>query len=105
MRPKERGEQLERIYEEGGDEALSEFANTNPIEYLDALEAIYIVEGDDEGLEEFQAATSAEVRRAVEDLITRDGFVAFDGALRFARENGMDETADKIASFLQRMRH
>ncbi len=105
MTPKERVEQLYRIYEEGGDEALSEFANTNPIEYLDALEAVYIVEGDDEGLEEFQATTSAEVRRAVEDLITRDGFVVFDELLRVARENGMDDTADKITSFLQRMRH
>ena len=105
MTPKERIEQLQRIYEEGGDEALAEFANTNPIEYLDALEAVYIVEGDDEGLEEFQAATSAEVRRAVEDLITRDGFVVFDELLRVARQNGMDDTADKITSFLQRMRH
>ena len=105
MTPKERVEQLQHIYEEGGDEALSEFATTNPIEYLDALEAIYIVEGDDEGLEEFQAATSAEVRRAVEDHLTREGFAVFDETLRIARENGMDDTADKITSFLQRMRH
>lgn len=105
MRPKERVEQLQRIYEEGGDEALSEFANTSPIEYLDALEAIYIVEGDDEGLEEFQVATSEAIRRAVEDHLTREGFVFFDDALRIARENGMDDTADKIASFLQRIRH
>ncbi len=88
-----------------GDEALSEFVNTNPIEFLKAIEATYIVEDDDEGLEEFQAATSAEVRRAVEDLITRDGFVVFDELLRVARENEMDDTADKIVSFLQRMRH
>ena len=105
MTPKERVEQLERIYEEGGDEALSEFVNTNPIEFLKAIEATYIVEDDDEGLEEFQAAMSEEARRAVEDHITRDGFRVFDELVRRARENGMDDTADKIASHLQRLRH
>lgn len=105
MTPKERVEQLQRIYEEGGDEALSEFANTNPIEYLRAIEATYIVEDDDEGLEEFQAAASEACRRAVEDHITRDGFVVFDELVRIARENGMDDTADKVASYLQGLRH
>ena len=105
MTPKERVEQLQRIYEEGGDEALSKFANTSLIEYLRAIEATYIVEGDDEGFEEFQAATSEAVRRAVEDHITRDGFVVFDKLVRLARESGMDDTADKIASHLQRLRH
>ncbi len=105
MTPKERVEQLQRIYEEGCDEALSEFVNTNPIEFLRAIEATYIVEDDDEGLEEFQAAVSEEARRAVEDHITRDGFVVFDRLVRYARENGMDDTADKIASYLQRLRH
>ncbi len=105
MTPKERVEQLQRIYEEGGDEALSEFADTNPVEYLRAIEAFLIVEGDDEGLEEFQAAMSEEARRAVEDHITQGGFVVFDKLVRIARENGMDDTADKIASHLQRLRH
>ncbi len=44
MTPKEYVEQLQRIYEEGGDEALSKFANTNPVEYLKAVEATYIGE-------------------------------------------------------------
>ena len=105
MTPKERVEQLQRVYEEGGDEALSEFANTIPVEYLKAVEACYIVEGDDEGLEEFQAEMSAACRRAVEDSLTQDGFAVFDKLVRIARENGMDETADKMASYLQRLRH
>ena len=105
MTPKEHVEHLQRLYEEGGDEALSEFANADPIEYLSAIEATYIVDGDDEGLEEFQAAISKECRHAVEDHITRNGFVVFDELVRIARENGMDDTADKIASHLQRLRH
>ena len=105
MTPKERVEQLQHIYEEGGAEALSEFADTNPVEYLRAIEAAYIVEGDDEGLEEFQAVASEAVRRAVEDQLTRGGFVVWDKLVRIARENGMDDTADKIASYLLRLRH
>ena len=101
MTPKERVEQLERIYEEGGDEALSEFVNTNPIEFLKAIEATYIVEDDDEGLEEFQAAWSEAVRRAVDDHITRGGFVVIEKLVRIARENGMDDTADKIAAVIR----
>ncbi len=105
MTPKERVEQLLRIFEEGGDEALSEFADTKPVEYVRAIEAVYIVEGDDEGLEEFQAAWSEAVRRAVDDHITRGGFVVIEKLVRIARENGMDDTADKIASYLRRLRH
>ncbi len=105
MTPKERVEQLQRIYEEGGDEALSEFADTNPVEYVRAIEAVYIVEGDDEGLEEFQMAASEAFRRAVDDSITQDGFVVWHDVVRIARENGMDDTADKIASYLQRLRN
>ena len=105
MTPKERVEQLQRIYEEGGDEALSDFANTNPVEYIRAIEAFLMVEGDDEGLEEFQAAVSEAFRDAVDHHITRDGFKGVDELVRIARENGMDDTADKIASHLQRLRH
>ena len=39
-------EQLPRIYEEGGDEALSEFVRTNPFEFIEAVEAFFIVEND-----------------------------------------------------------
>ncbi len=39
MTPKERVEQLERIFKEGGEQALNEFMTTNPVEYLKALEA------------------------------------------------------------------
>ena len=105
MTPKERVEQLKCIYEEGGDKALSDFQNTNPVEYVRAIEAAYIVEGDDEGFEEFQAAWSEAIRRAVKDHITRDGFVWGDELVRIARENGMDDTADKVTSYLQRLRN
>ncbi len=105
MTPKERVDQLQRIYEEGGAEALDEFANTNPAEYLRAVEAIYIVEGDDEGLEEFQAEVSEAIRRAVDESITQGGFVVFDKMVRIAREHGVDDTADKITSYLQRLRN
>ena len=103
--PKERVEQLQRIYEEGGDKALSEFANTNTVEFVRAIEAIYIVEGDDEGLEEFQADWSEAIRSAVADAITQNGFVGVNEMVRICRENGMDDTADKIASYLQRLRN
>ena len=107
MKPKERAEQWRRIYEEGGeealDEAISECANTNPVECINTIEAAFIVDGDDEGLEEFQAEFSRECRRAIDDHITRDGFVVWDDVVRLARERGMDDTADKIARYLQRL--
>ncbi len=105
MTPKERVEQLQRVYEEGGDEALSEFANTNPVEYIRAIEATYIVEGDDEGFEEFQAEMSEACRRAVEDHLTQNGFAVFDELVRIAHGIGMDDAADNIASHLQRLRN
>ncbi len=74
MTPKERLEKLELILEEGGDEALSRFLETNPDEFLKAIEAFYILNGDDEGLDEI---------------------------IRLARELGDNETADKIESLLK----
>ena len=74
MTPKERLEKLERILEDGGDESLSRFLETNPDEFLKAIEAFYILNGDDEGLDEI---------------------------IRLARELGDNETADKIESLLK----
>ena len=100
---KPRVERLLRVYEDGCEEALLEFARTSPTEYIEAIEAIYIVEGDDEGLEEYQAEVSAICRDAVERLITQDGFTVFDEMVRLARENGMDDHADEMEAQLKRM--
>ena len=109
MTPKERVEQWRQIYEEGGeealDEAISECANTNPVECINTIEAAFIVDGDDEGLEEFQAEFSRECRRAIEDQLTRDGLAFFDKLVRLARENGMDDVADSFELHSQRFRN
>ena len=102
---KARVERLVRIHEDGGEEALLEFARTSPTEYIEAIEAIYIVEGDDEGLEEYQAEVSAMSRDAVDDILTKDGFAIFDDLVRWARENGEDDKADGLESHLKRLRH
>ena len=102
---KARVERLLRVYEDGGEEALLEFARTSPTEYIEAIEAIYIVEGDDEGLEEYQAEVSAICRDVVERLITQDGFTVFDEMVRLARENGMDDRTDEMEAQLKRMRN
>ena len=102
---KARVERLLRIHEDGGEEALLEFARTSPTEYIEAIEAIYIVEGDDEGLEKYQAEVSTMCRDAVERLITQDGFAIFDDLVRLARENGMDDHADEWEAHLKRMRN
>ena len=93
---KARAERLLRVYEDGGEEALLEFARTSPTEYIEVIEAIYIVEGDDEGLEEYQAEVSAMSRDAVDDILTKDGFAIFDDLVRWARENGEDDKADRL---------
>ena len=109
MTPKESAERLRRIFEEGGEEAfgeaLSELASTDPVECIETIEAIHIIEGDDEGLEVFQADLSRGIRRAIEDQLTQDGFAFFDKLIRLARENGMDDTADKFAAYSQRFRN
>ena len=109
MTPKERAVQWQHIYEEGGEEALdkaiSELVNTNPVECINTIEAAFIVGGDDEGLEEFQANFSRECRRAIEDRLTQDGLAFFDEMVRLARENGMDDVADSFESYSQRFRN
>ena len=109
MTPKKRAEQLKRIYEEGGAEALSKFtdrlAETNPVEYIEAMEAVYILEGDDEELEEFQAKLSRNIQQSLDDHLSKDGFAGFDEMIRLAREQGEDEAADKIEAYLKRLRH
>ena len=102
---KARVERLLRVYEDGGEEALLEFARTSPTEYIEAIEATYIVEGDDEGLEEYQAEVSALSRKVVDDILTKDGFAIFDDLVRWARENGEDDKADRLESHLKRLRH
>ena len=104
MKPKDLVEKLKEIYEAGGDEALNDYAQSNPVEYLQAIEAIYIDEGDDEGLEEFRAAFSRELRDVVDEHLTKDGFAAFDEMLRLARDNDQTETADRIEAYLNRLR-
>ncbi len=109
MTPKERAEQWKRVYEDGGDEALgkaiSEFGNTNPVECIETIEASFIADGDDEGLEEFQAEISRECRRAIEEQLTQDGLAFFDELIRMARENGMDDVADSFEAHSRRFRN
>ena len=105
MTPKERAEQLVRLFEEGGEQALHEFATTKPIECLKAVESIYIIDEDFDGLDEFQAEVSEACRHGVEEQLTEDGFARFDEIVRLAREIGDDEAADKIESYLEWLRH
>ena len=105
MTPTDLIEKLQQIYEAGGDDALDDYAQSNPVEFLKAIEAVYIVKGDDEGLQELRAEISDAFRDAVGDHLTKNGFAAFDEILRLARDNDMTETTDQIEAYLKRLRN
>lgn len=102
---KEHVEKLQRLYEEGGEEAIAEFAESNPAEYFHAIEALYVVEEDFDGLEDFQASVSEACRNAMDEHLSKEGFSAFDEIIRLARKEGRYESVEKLERYLKRLRH
>ena len=109
MTPEERIDQLIRIHENGGIEALAEFSNTNPAEFIEAIVAICNYESDHESDEEwlsgFRALVSKTFLAEIDELLTQGGFARFDEMIRRAREEGEGEAADSLEAYLRRQRH
>ena len=101
MTPEDRIDQLLRIYENGGIEAVSEFSNTNPAEFFEAMVAI----SDDESFAELRDSMWPMFRSAMIELLTQYGFAKSDEWIRIAREQVDDESADRLEDFLRRLRN
>jgi hypothetical protein len=103
--PEDALERLGREYKLGGDAALDAFANAEPIMYIAAIEQSYREDGDFEGLEDYQRVVSEHFQKAVLKSIGRDGFKSWHRIVELARENGDDETADRIENFIEARKH
>ena len=105
MTPEERVDQLRRIYENGGAEAVDEFSKTNPAEYVQALVAICDTENDDESSAELRDSMWEMARSVIIKQLAQYGLTKSDEWIRIVREVADDESADRFEEFLRRLRN
>lgn len=105
MTPEEHIDQLMRIYETGGAEAVGEFSKTNPAEYIEAMVAFCNIESDDESPAELRDSMWATVRSEIIEQLSQGGFAKFDELIRLARGEVDDESVDRLEAFLRRLRN